>query len=81
MIAMPGEDRRHRQRQGDHAERLERAGAEISRGLEEAAVDPVEERVERQDHERHVAVDEAEDHGRRPAVEPVVGRVEDPAAT
>ena len=74
----PREDRRHRERQRDHAERLERARAQVARRLEEAPVDPVEERVERQDHERHVAVDEPEDHRGRAAVEPVARRVEDP---
>ncbi len=72
------EDRRHRERQRDHAEGLERARAEVARRLEQAPVDSVEEGVERQDHERHVAVDEPEDHGRGAAVEPVARRVEDP---
>jgi hypothetical protein len=50
--------------------------AEVAGGLEEAPVHAVEERVERQDHERDVAVDEAEDHARGAPVEPVARRVE-----
>ena len=43
---------------------------QVASGLEHAPVDPIEERVERQDHERDVAVDHPEDHARGPTVEP-----------
>ena len=63
---MPG----HRERQRDAPERRERARAEIARGLDVALVDAVEGRVERQDEERDVAVDERDHDGRRLPVEP-----------
>ena len=49
---------------------LERARAEVARGLDLALVDAVERDEQRQDQERDVAVDEREDHGRRLPVQP-----------
>ena len=61
---------RDRERERHQPERLVRARAQVTRRFEQAPVDTVEERVEREDHERHVPVDEAEDHRRRSSVEP-----------
>jgi hypothetical protein len=61
----------HRQRQRDAQERLQRRGTEVAAGLDEPSVDAFERGVQRQDEERHVAVDQADDHGVPVAVEPV----------
>ena len=45
-----------------HSER-ERRGAQVGRGLEQRAVQLLDRGVERQDHERQLAVDLAEHHG------------------
>ena len=53
-------------------------GAEIEARLEEGAVEPLDRRIERQHHERHVDIDEAEDH-RAVVVEHLEGAKPDPA--
>ena len=59
-----GDDAGDRERQGDVAEHLPRARAEVGRGLVERRVEALEAGVERQHHERQVGVDEDQDRPR-----------------
>ena len=54
-------DTRQRQRQDDLAERRDRPGAQVARRLEERAVQALEADVDRQDHQRQVVVDDAQE--------------------
>ena len=58
-----GHDAGPRQRQRHAPEAPPRRGAEVGGGLEQRAVELLERRVERQDHERQLAVDLAQQHG------------------
>ncbi len=74
-----GDHRLPAQRPGDPPERLPPVGAQVARGLERRRRHPVEAGEQRQDHVRHVAVDQAQDDGLGPAAEPVHVDLEQPA--
>src|SRR6266850_840615 len=59
----PADDPRHRQRQGDVDEGLPAFRAEIGGRIEEVEVLALEVRIERQDHERQVRIEDAEIDG------------------
>ena len=58
-------DARHRQGQRHPEEHIAAAAIEVVPRLEHALVDPLQARVERQDHERQVVVGDARHHGER----------------
>jgi hypothetical protein len=58
----PGDDSRHGQRQRHRQEGPALRGAEIEARLEIGTVEPLDGRIERQDHEGHVDIDESGDH-------------------
>ena len=58
-------DARHRQRQRHAQEHVAAPAVEVVARLQHALVDPLQARVERQDHERQVVVGDARHHGHR----------------